>query len=129
MVMKNFAISDTELEIMRVIWGEGGQIFFSPLMEKLEGMGKQWKTNTVLTFLARLVEKGMLDIEKRGRINEYKALCTESDYTESLTQSFLGKVFNGDAKSLVASLLRQDCLSAEDIAEIQEFWKNGKAFK
>jgi len=95
-------------------------------MEKLEGMGKQWKTNTVLTFLARLVEKGMLDIEKRGRINEYKALCTESDYTESLTQSFLGKVFNGDAKSLVASLLRQDCLSAEDIAELQEFWKNGR---
>jgi len=127
MAGKNYAISDTELEIMRVIWNEGGQMFLAPLMEKLEGMGKQWKTNTVLTFLARLVEKGMLEIVKQGRLNEYKALCTENEYNESLTQSFLGKVFKGDAKSLVASLIKQDCLSADDIAELQEFWKKERA--
>ena len=127
MAMKTNVISDTELEIMRVIWSEGGQLMLAPLMENLEGMGKKWKTNTVLTFLARLVEKGMLAVEKQGRLNVYKALCTENDYTESLTQSFLGKVFNGDAKSLVVSLLKQDCLSAEDIAELQEFWMNERS--
>jgi len=127
MSMKNYTISDTELEIMRVIWSEGGQMFLAPLMEKLEGMGKQWKTNTVLTFLARLVEKGMLEVVKQGRLNEYKALCTENEYNESLTQSFLGKVFKGDAKSLVASLIKHDCLSADDIAELQEFWRKERA--
>jgi len=115
-------ISDAELEIMRVIWSEGGRIFLAPLMEKLDGMGKSWKANTVLTFLARLVEKGILEVEKSGRLNQYVAVCTEASYTESLTQSFLGKVFGGDAKSLVSTLIRQDCLSADDIIDLQEFW-------
>lgn len=124
--MNTYGISDAELEIMRVIWSEGGRIFHAPLMEKLEGMGKQWKSSTVLTFLARLVEKDILAVKKLGRINEYIALCTENDYNELLAKSFLGKFFGSDAKSLVTSLIKQDCLTMEDIAEIQEFWKGEK---
>jgi BlaI family penicillinase repressor len=116
-------VSDAELEIMRIIWNKNGRVYLSDLMEVLSKMGKKWKTNTVLTFLSRLAEKKMLKIEKKGRINQYIALLTEEVYTQTLTQSFLGKFFGGDAKNLVAALLRQDCLSGEDIAELQEFWK------
>jgi BlaI family penicillinase repressor len=124
--MNTNGLSDSELEIMRVIWEEDGKAYLSVLMGRLTAMGKTWKPNTVLTFLSRLIEKGMLTVEKQGRVNLYVALCKESDYTESLTQSFLRKFFGGDAKSLVASLLRQDRLSADDIAELQEFWKENK---
>lgn len=125
--MNTYGISESELEIMYVIWGEGGRVFLAPLMEKLEGMGKKWKANTVLTFLSRLAEKGMISVEKQGRLNQYVALYSENDYMESLNQSFLGKYYGGNAKNLVAALLRQDCLSTDDIAELQEFWKgNGE---
>ncbi|MCL1823798.1 MAG: BlaI/MecI/CopY family transcriptional regulator [Oscillospiraceae bacterium] len=122
--MSKHTISDAELEIMRIIWSEGGRVFLSLLMEKLSGLGKKWKANTVLTFLARLVEKDVLKVEKLGRFNEYVAVCSESDYTATLTQSFLGKFFEGNAKNLVASLLKQDCLSEQDFSELQEFWKD-----
>lgn len=124
--MSMYNISDAELLIMQVIWAEGGNIFLADLMKRLGEMGKSWKANTVLTFLSRLVEKDMLAIEKHGRLNRYVALHTESQHTEYLTQSFLGKFFNGDAKSLVASLLRQECLTPNDVAELQEFWKGKK---
>ena len=119
-------ISDSEKEIMQVIWENNGEIFLSPLMAALEKQGKSWKANTVLTFLARLVEKGMLRVEKQGRLNQYIALCSQQQYLESLTRSFMNKVYGGDAKSLVASLLRQDCLSEDDFEELQSFWNGGK---
>ncbi len=121
--MNAYAISDAELEIMQVVWGEGGRILFAPLMKRLRSMGKQWKANTVLTFLSRLTEKGMLSVEKRGRLNQYIASYDKGQYVELLTHSFLGKFYGGDAKSLVVSLIRQDWLSAEDVVELQEFWR------
>jgi BlaI family penicillinase repressor len=120
-------ISDSEEEIMQIIWENGGQIHFATLMEKLENIGKKWKPNTALTFLARLVEKGMLSVQKQGRINLYLALCTKEEYAESLTQLFLNKVYGGDAKGLVAALVSQAHLSREDVASLQDFWeKEGK---
>jgi BlaI family penicillinase repressor len=117
-------MSDAELTIMRIIWSEGGCVLLAPLMEKLAQMGKEWKSNTVLTFLSRLAEKEMLAINKQGRLNEYKALCSESEYTESLTKSFLGKYFDGSAKNLIASLLQQDFLIDDEIAELKEYWQS-----
>lgn len=122
-------ISEAEMEILQMIWQNDGPVLLAPLMEALEARGKSWKPNTVLTFLARLVEKGMLTVEKQGRLNAYHAQVSESEYMESMTRSFVGKVYGGDAKGLVASLLRQDCLSAADMAELQAFWNGGKDVK
>lgn len=111
---------------MQAIWSEGGSVYFAALMERLNGIGRSWKPNTVLTFLTRLVEKGFLSANKSGRINQYVSLCTEDQYMESLTHSFLKDVYGGDAKGLVAALLRQDCLSEDDMAELQAFWRESK---
>lgn len=121
--MSTYNISDAELEIMRVIWQQGGRIYFAPLMECLDEMGKKWKANTVLTFLYRLVEKGFLVVEKLGRINQYVAALSEEEYMESLAKSFVGKFFGGNVTDFVAAFLRQDSLSAGDIAELRAFWE------
>ena len=122
-------ISQSELEIMNIIWRENGTISFAPLMEELGRNGKSWKANTVVTFLARLVDKGFLSIEKKGRNNIYKSQINERDYHASQTKVFLKKIYDGDAKELVASLLRHEYLTAEDIEELTEFWKIEKAAK
>lgn len=110
---------------MRVIWSRGGRARFAQAMEALAGQGKDWKANTVLTFLSRLVEKEMLAVEKNGRLNVYVALLREEDYADQQTRSFLDKVYGGNAGRLVSSLLKQDCLTAEDLDELKAFWKKG----
>ena len=102
-------------------------LFFNLLrMDKLGQMGKTWKVNTVVTFLARLADKGFLAIEKRGRNNIYKARFNEQDYLASQTRIFLKSMYRDDAKELVASLLRHECLTADDIEELAEFWRKGR---
>ena len=118
-------ISRSESEIMSIIWQSGGKITVGPLLEKLAVIGRSWKSNTVVTFLARLAEKGLLTVEKSGRFNTYIAVFTEADFRERQTRSFLEKMYDGNAKELVASLLRQECLSPADIEELTVFWKKG----
>lgn len=116
-------ISEAEGEIMGMIWKNGGAAMFSCIMEELQRGGNPWKKNTVLTLLSRLVEKGFLEVRKIGRRNEYRALVTGEEYRTMQTNQFLDRVYEGNVKNLVSTLLRQDILSAEELKEIERFWE------
>lgn len=116
-------ISESELVLMNIIWKNGGEALYSLIMEELEKDNNEWKNNTVLTLLSRLVEKGFLKVRKIGRRNEYVAVLSEAEYQGIQTQSFLEKVYGGNVKNLVSTLLQQDILSEEELKEIELFWR------
>ncbi|MDE5933502.1 MAG: BlaI/MecI/CopY family transcriptional regulator [Lachnospiraceae bacterium] len=119
-------ISESELVLMKIIWKNGGTALYSHIMEELERDSNEWKKNTVLTLLSRLVEKGFLRTAKIGRRNEYKAVVAESEYQAAQTQNFLDRVYGGNVSGLVSTLLQQDILSEEEMKEIEAFWKKKK---
>ena len=108
-------ISESELVLMEIIWQNGGTALYSLIMEELGKDGNEWKNNTVLTLLSRLVEKKFLKVKKIGRKNEYIATVTEQEYQTIQTHNFLDKVYGGNVKNLVSALLRQDILSADEL--------------
>lgn len=116
-------ISESELVLMNIIWKNGGEALYSIIMEELEKDNNEWKNNTVLTLLSRLVEKEFLKVKKIGRRNEYIATISEAEYQGMQTQSFLDKVYGGNVKNLVSTLLRQDILSEEELKEIESYWR------
>lgn len=116
-------ISESELVLMKIIWKNGGAALYSLIMEELEKDKNEWKNNTVLTLLSRLTDKKFLRVKKIGRRNEYVAAVTEQEYQAMQTNSFLDKVYGGNVKNLVSTLLRQDILSADELKEIEEFWR------
>ena len=118
-------ISESELVLMKIIWENGGTALYSLIMEKLEKDNNEWKNNTVLTLLSRLVEKKFLKVKKIGRRNEYIATVTEAEYQTMQTHTFLDKVYGGNVKNLVSTLLRQDILSPDELKEIEAFWRKG----
>ena len=61
-------------------------------MEELAKEKNEWKNNTVLTPISRLVEKKFLKVKKIGRRNEYVAVVTEAQYQAMQTHSFLDRV-------------------------------------
>ena len=116
-------ISESELVLMRINWGNGGTALYSFIMEELEKEQNEWKKNTVLTLLSRLVEKGYLKTNKIGRRNEYAALVTEQEYQAVQTNHFLDRIFGGNVRGLVSTLLQEDRLSAEELKEIEKYWE------
>ena len=116
-------ISESELVLMKIIWRNGGAALYSFIMEELGKDNNEWKNNTVLTLLSRLGEKKFLKVRKIGRRNEYVAMVTETEYQAMQTHRFLDKIYGGNVKNLVSTLLRQDILSADELKEIEIFWR------
>lgn len=116
-------VSDSELELLKIIWANNGTALYAYIMEELVKTGRIWQKNTIITLLSRLVEKGLLRIKKIGRRNEYTAIVSEEDYQASQTQTLLNKLYEGNAKGLVSTLIQRELLSAKDYAELKKFWE------
>lgn len=118
-------VSNSELELMKIIWANGGRALYTEISERLSKAGFTWQKNTIITLLSRLVEKGLLKTNKIGRRNEYTAVVSGTDYQAQQTQALLHKLYEGSAKGLVATLIQRDMLSVEDYEELKQFWENG----
>lgn len=107
-------IQDAELEVMRVLWHVGEPV---ALMEIRRVLSQKcgWEDSTVKTLLRRLCEKGVARVESRG---VYSPVITESEYNRWSAKRFVGKLFEGSAKKLVATLLSDGQLSEADIVEL-----------
>ena len=119
-------VSDSELELMKIVWAGGGTARYAQIMEELEKAGRTWQKNTVITLLSRLVDKGLLRTSKIGRRNEYTALVSQGEYQAQQARALVGKLYAGDARGLVATLIQGEMLSAEDYEELKRFWEDGK---
>ena len=116
-------ISDAELVLMKLLWRQGGSALYAELMEAPDIAARGWQKNTVIT---RLGEKGLVTAEKLGRRNRYTAAVTEAEYQAAQTRSLLDKLYQGEARGLVLTLLEQQLLSPEDYDELRTLWDQGK---
>ena len=120
-------ISDAELEIMKIIWGNPEAVtWFSDIMNGLAARGKPCQTNTLIVLLSRLMNKGFLRARKTGRRNEYTALISETEYQTAQTKNFLDKIYEGNAKGLVSNLIMGDLLTGEEYEELKKLLENGR---
>lgn len=113
-------LPDSELELMMIIWAAKEPVSSAYLMERLQGE-KNWATTTVLNFLARLAERGFLEVRKQGRINIYSPLIAEKDYIEAESRSFLERLHKSSLKSFVAALYEGQTISSEDAEELKSY--------
>lgn len=116
-------LSDTEMNIMEVIWKEEAPITVTRLQEHFKE--RDWKTSTVSTMLKRLINKGFLTKKLEGNVNYYRPILTRGQYKKVETETFLDRLYNGNATKLIASLVDNDKLSPEDLAELK-VWFNSR---
>ena len=119
-------ISDSELELMKIVWASGGTALYAQIMEALAKAGRAWQKNTVITLLSRLVDKGLLKTSKIGRRNEYAALVSQADYQTAQARTLLNKLYQGSAKGLVATLIQGELLSPADYEELKQYWEESQ---
>ncbi|MCH5347739.1 MAG: BlaI/MecI/CopY family transcriptional regulator [Oscillospiraceae bacterium] len=124
--MKHFReMSETEQEIMEVLW-ESAPKTLNELRDLFANQrGKVWKPQTLATFISRLVEKELIIWEQRGRARYYSPALTKAEYEGAKAKTVLDTLFDGSLQSFVAALYDGDALSEQDIAEMKE-WVESK---
>ncbi len=117
-------ITDSEWEIMRVIWTQKESTsndMIDILHEKT-----QWKPSTVKTLLSRLVDKGYLETRREGKQFVYSALIKEESGMNHAIDHLLEKVCNKDVGKLTYQLINEEELSLSDIEKLQQLLEEKK---
>ena len=114
-------ISDSELEVMKLLWQAGDALPVTEIRETLQRT-RGWEATTVKTLVSRLVSKGALRQERRN-VFYYSPLITEREYNAWATDSLIRRLYNGSARELVAALVRADGLTQQDIEELRTMFK------
>lgn len=110
-------LPDSELAVMQIIWAEQLPIGSGKIVQILE-QEKGWTRSTVQVLLKRLEEKGFLSCKKEGRLKMYTPLIEREQYVSKETKSFLEHFYNNSYQGLIASLVKNETISQEDIEDI-----------
>lgn len=112
-------ISETEWEIMRVVW-EISPVTAAEIIERLLKEDPTWHPVTAKTLLNRLVKKGALGYDLDGRAYVYRPLVKERDCVHAVSSSFLERVFNGSLSTMVAHFAEHRKLSPKQVKELRK---------
>ena len=102
-------ISESELEVMRVIWEASRALPIGEIRKILQER-KHWEATTVKTLVQRLVAKGAIAQEKRD-VFYYAPLIDEEEYSRWATDELIRRLYRGSARDLVAALVQSDGLT------------------
>lgn len=114
-------ISDSELEVMRLLWRSEEPLTTAAIRESLQkSIG--WEATTIKTLIQRLYKKGIIAQEKKD-VFYYRPLVSEKEYNEWATGDLVQRLYGGKARNLVAALVDSKGLSKEDLDELRAMFR------
>lgn len=116
---KNYRVSDSEMEVMKMLWRQKEGIKQSQLLDLFTKEGKEWKRQTLNTFLSRLETKGLV-IRERGLV---RAAVEEEEYNFSQAQNAIDNMYGGKLSNFVAAFIRRNAVNKEDLEELNVYLK------
>ena len=111
------SISNTEWEVMKVLWDKGelaARDVYAEVREETD-----WAYTTVKTLLSRLVAKGALDYKRVGNSYLYRPVKTREQMTRTEMKGFLQRVLDGSFSPFLANFIEETDLSEEEIADLR----------
>ena len=119
-----FDVSDTEKEILEYLWENPEGMKFREILNYFnEVKGKNWKKQTVNTFLLRLKEKDLVTVGTEGTKSVYRAAYDRNGYEMKRAESILDSYYKGSMKNFVMALTGGEKIDKETADELRELLK------
>lgn len=115
------SLSEAELEVMSAIWETGEPVTSTELLKRFSGKG--WKIQTLSTFLTRLVEKGVLGVEKRGKSNLYAPALTPAEYRQRQARQVIEERYHGSLPDFLTAFYGGKGISGQELEELRRWFE------
>jgi BlaI family penicillinase repressor len=112
-------ISDTEWELMRVIWARQ-PVTAADIIGELQQEDPSWHPITAKTLLNRLVKKGAIDFTVKGRAYVYTARVKEVDCVRNAMDAFLNRVFEGSMSRMLDHYVSHRKVSPKQMRDLRK---------
>lgn len=114
-----FKPTESELEILQVIWKKG-QCSVRDVHEEL-AKNKDAGYTTTLKLMQIMYEKGLVERDTTSKTHLYKALITREKAQNTALDKIIDTVFKGSTADLVIQALGQHRASKDEIDAIKNF--------
>jgi len=109
-------LSDAEWKLANCLW-EHGPMTITELTRSLEAE-TGWSKNTIITLLKRMGEKEAVDYKQEERAKRFYPTVDREEAELGETNSFLEKVYRGNAGLMISNLIKSDKISKEELEEL-----------
>jgi predicted transcriptional regulator len=109
------AFTERELDVMTVLWARGP----STVAEVRDALDDPLAYTTVLTMLRTLEAKAAVGHVEEGRAHRYHPLVAREAAGRSALRRLLGTVFGGSPAALVAQLVEERAVDAEELRRLR----------
>lgn len=116
-------LTKAELLVMKCIWELGDGKTLPEITEYANRrLKKEWKPQTVSTFLAKLVKKAFLSSKRVGigRTHEYKILVTEEEYQKKQVRELFDFWGKGQMGQTLAALFQEKGLEEDSVKKVKK---------
>ncbi len=112
-------VTDAEFGVLEVLWeGEGAAI--REIVLALYGRHEHSLHGGVKSFLDRLMEKGLVAVDKSGFAHRFRATVTRAEFVGRELKQMADSHFGGSLRPLMLSLVEQAKLTRKDRAAIEK---------
>lgn len=115
------SLSQSEMEIMQVIWETAAPVTTAYLQEIFSYKG--WKGQTIATFMARLVEKGVLTVTRQGKSNLYTAALSQEEYRQKEAANVIDSMYHGSMRDFLAAFYGGKKMSQKESEELKQWFE------
>ncbi len=119
MAKKPIELGEGELAVMRALW-ESGPLTVRDVMNMLHERGRTVAYTTVLTFLSRLEQKGVVASDKRDTAYVYRAKISRQSVTASRIKSLVDQLYDGAAAPVLLHLIEHERFTSDEIAALRK---------
>ena len=104
-------LTTAESMVMKTIWDHPHEMALQEIMKLTnETYGKDWKSQTVSTYIAKLVKKGFLRMNQSGRNATYEIIIPELSYQQEQSRKFVKFWNRGSVAQFLTAFYTWGCL-------------------
>ena len=111
-------LTDPDSIIMEILWRDGecsSAAILKEIASKLD-----WTRQTVRTYLARLMDKGLVGTKEiNKRVYHYYPVVTREEYAADKTGSIFNKYY-GSLSHMVAGIVQNENITDTDLDELEK---------
>lgn len=108
-------LTEGELIVMKCVWELGDGCILRDIVTKAEEHGREWRLQTVATFLKHIEGKGYVRPERGGRHIKYYAVVPEDEYRKESVRRLVDFWAGGDVVKFVSNIISDEIFTGDEL--------------
>lgn len=110
-------VTEAEWDVMLAVWQQEEQVAGEIIDRVLQT--RDWNHRTIRTLIARLVDKGAIEVRVEAGKHFYRAAISKEACVRSAARSFRDRFFSGDVASLLVHFVENENMSKQQRDELR----------